>query len=160
MVIDATFWAAASFVIFVVLAFRPLKKLVLTALDGRSLQIKKELDEALRLKEEAELFLVSCQRRYKEVLEEAAEITAHAREESKRMAEEAHDVLEQALARRMELADQKIANYETAVIQEIRTYTVNKAVQAAQQVISQNMDQATSDTLIDEALVAIGKKLH
>lgn len=160
MVFDATFWSAACFIILMVAISKPLKNVIVTALDTRAADIQKELDEALRLKEEAELFLISCQRRYKEVLEEASEIMAHAEEESKRMSQEAHDALEASINKRIELASQKISNYEAAALQEIRNHSIDLAINTARSLIATHMDTDLSNALINEAIVETSKKLH
>jgi F-type H+-transporting ATPase subunit b len=160
MSFDAQFWSAISFLIFIALAFKPIKGLMTKALDDRSLSIQKELDEALRLKEEAELLLISCQRKYKEVIEEASQIMAHAQEENRRVAEEARLSLEAAIAKRTELANQKIANYEAALLQEVRVHAVELAVKAAKQLIVKDMDATISDSLVNQAISDISRKLH
>ena len=159
MMTDPQFWAAVSFAIFVVFAFKPIKNLVIKSLDSRSLAIEKELEEALRLKEEAELFLVSCQKRYKEVIEEAAQIMAHAKEESARLTEEAKATLEANIANRLVLTEQKINDYEAIALQEIRSRAVDVSIDAAREFIRLNLDNATSDALI-EAVILETRKLH
>jgi len=157
---DPHFWAAVSFVILVLAAYKPLSKIIFKGLDSRSDNIRKELDEAQRLKEEAETFLTSCQRRYKEALDEAAQILAHAKEESARMSEEAHANLEANIQKRLDIATQKISNYETAALQEIRIQSVDLAVSAARKLMMNHLDDKTAHILIEHAIADTKKKLH
>jgi F-type H+-transporting ATPase subunit b len=160
MAFDAQFWTAVSFFILVALIYRPLKALILNGLDNRAVTIQKELNEAHRLREEAEMLLIASQRKHKEVVEEAAEIIRHAEETSQHMAKEAQAALAAAIAKRVEIANQKIANYELAAIQEIQQNTVKTSIEAVRSLMQDNMDEAASAKLIQDSIAGISKKLH
>ena len=51
---NATLWVAIAFVIFVILVFKPLKNMMLTSLDNKIAELKSQLEESKKLKEEAE----------------------------------------------------------------------------------------------------------
>ncbi|MFN7635030.1 MAG: F0F1 ATP synthase subunit B, partial [Acetobacteraceae bacterium] len=97
MLSNSNFWVAIAFVIFVVLAFRPASKALTAALDGRADRIRKELEEATRLREEAERTLADYQRRQRDALQEAEAIIAQARAEAERMRARATAELEQQM---------------------------------------------------------------
>src|SRR5919204_453266 len=89
-----------------------LHRSILDALDQRSARIKAELDEALRLKEEAQKLLAEYQRRHQEAEREGEAIIASARTEAERVAAEAKAKMEDFVARRTKMADAKIGQAE------------------------------------------------
>lgn len=156
---DETFWVGASFLIFMGIFVKLFGRLVLNLLDGRAEKIKDELDEALKLKEEAQALLASYERKHREIEKEAAEIVTHAEEESKLIAEQSEKSLDESLNRRVEMAMQKIASYETSILQELRGNAVDVILNSVQELIAKNMDKATAQTLITQAIDDAGKKL-
>ena len=86
---DEKFWVAVSFVTFFALAWKPVGRILASALDKRSQQIEASLAEASRLREEAQELLASFQRRQCEALLEAEEILNKAKAESDLMLREA-----------------------------------------------------------------------
>lgn len=157
---NATFWVAVSFVALIVCIFKPVRRVLISALDDRSSQIQKELDEAVRLKEEAEALLVSYKRKQKEVLEDAKRIIDHAELEVIRMTSEAHASLAADLNRREALALQKIANYEDKVLQDIQHKAIDNAIRAIHTLAAEHMSRDTADNLINGSIANIGKSIH
>ncbi|MDA4630026.1 ATP F0F1 synthase subunit B, partial [Escherichia coli] len=83
------------------------------SLDGRAERIRDELEEARRLREEAQSLLAEYQRKRKEAEKEAGEIVAAAQREAHAIIEETKQKTEEYVARRNKLAEQKIAQAET-----------------------------------------------
>ena len=79
---EPEFWTGLAFIIFVVLMFKPLKKALLAGLDSRIEQIRSEVEEAQRLREEAQTLLASYQRKQREAAQEAEEIVKQAKEDA------------------------------------------------------------------------------
>ena len=87
VLLEAEFWVAVAFVIFIaVLAKFGVHRTALNALDDRSKRIKSELDEARRLRDEAQALLSASLRRTSEAENEAQDIIASARAEAERVA--------------------------------------------------------------------------
>src|SRR3546814_13687120 len=89
MFADPTFWVAVSFVLFVVLVARAVWRKATAALDARADEIRRRLEEAQNLREDAQAAKANYQRLQRDALNEAEAILAHARDEAKRMREEA-----------------------------------------------------------------------
>src|SRR3546814_12622238 len=85
---DPTFGVLVAFVIFVVAVFKPAKRAILGGLDARIAQIRTEVEEAQRLREEAQTLLAGYQRKQRQAIQEAEEIVARAKTEAKRLAAE------------------------------------------------------------------------
>lgn len=156
----AEFWVAFAFVIFVVIAAKPARKAILAMLDDRTEKIRKELDEAQRLREEAQTLLAGYQRRQRDALKEAEDIVAHAREEADRLRNRSTDDLDTALARREAQAMDRIAQAEASAVQEVRNLTVDIAVAASGRIIAQRLDAKQSAKLVDQAIGDLPKHLH
>ena len=109
------FWVLVGFVILVVAIAKPIGRVFGTMLDARSNQIKQTLDEAARLREEAQHLLVEHQKKQRNAAQEAEQMLAKAKEESQRFIAEATANLEVALQRREELAREKIARAEAEI---------------------------------------------
>lgn len=160
MLENPTVWVAVSFIIFVVAAFRPVSKAITAALDSRADRIQKELNEALRLKEEAQSLLATYQRRQSEIEGEALKIIERAQEESKRIAQSLEEELEDKLNRRIEAGMQRIANYEANVLQEIRNNTVDVAIETVNSLLAEYAQQHSADDTVDYAIDGMRKKFH
>jgi F-type H+-transporting ATPase subunit b len=157
---NAHSWVAIAFIIFVVLAWRPLYRLIGGSLDTRSARIKAELDEARRLREEAQSLLADYQRKQRDALKEAEDILAHATSEAERMRREAAANLDAALARRERMAMDKIAQAEAQAIADVRNKAVDVAIAATGNLLAETMDGHQADALIDRSIADLGRKLH
>jgi len=157
---DPAFWVAVAFVAFVGIMFKAAYAKIVGALDERAGGIKKELEEALKLREDAQALLASYQRKQRDALVEADDIIAQAKVEAERMAVDAEKALEEELKRRTDMAIEKIAQAEAQVIQEVRNTAIEVAIKAAGQLIADNVDEAKAANLIDASIADIEGKLH
>jgi F-type H+-transporting ATPase subunit b len=155
MIHDPAFWVAVAFGIFMFLVIKPAGKIVIKALDDRSEKIKKELDEAVRLKDEAQAILLSYQRKQKEALEEAENIVKNAKREAERMVKDAHDELEASLNKRVEMTMQKINTYENSIVNEIRMQAVDEAVTRAYTLLDGKLTAAANTNLIENSVAGL-----
>jgi len=156
----AEFWVAVATIIFAVFAFRPAAKAVTAMLDSRADKIRQELEEAQRLREDAQATLASYQRRQRDALKEAEDIIAHAREEAERLRLHSTAELEAAMKRREAQAMDKIAQAEALALQEVKNLTVDIAVAAGGRLLAQNLDAQQSAKLIDASIADLRRNLH
>jgi F-type H+-transporting ATPase subunit b len=157
---DHHFWVLVSMAIFVVAVWKPAKNAIIGALDQRAARIRSELEEARRLREEAEQLLAEYQQQQRQAAAEAEAMVTHAREEAERIAVQAAQDLEQSLARRQRLAEERIAQAEARAVDEIRSVAVDTAIAAARDVIAQEMDERRGGALLDEAIAALPQRLR
>lgn len=158
---DTYFVVALSFVLFVALvwyygAFR----IPLRALDDRADRIRRELDDAKRLREEAQGLLANYERRQRDVEEQAGAIVARAREDAQIAAEEAKKSLADSVKRRLKAAEEQIAAAEASAIREVKDRAVAIATQAAAEVIARGMTADAADRRIDASIEEVGRRLH
>jgi len=157
---STTFWVAVAFAVFAIAAFKPGKRILGEALDGRIAKIREEVEEAQRLREEAQATLASYQRRQREAIQEAEQIIAHAREEAERARANAMTDLEDSIARREQQAAIKIAQAEAAALDEIREKAVDMAIEAAARLLEKKMAGEAGEKFVASAIKDIPKKLH
>ena len=133
---DATFWAFVALIIFLGIVFYfKVPGMISKSLDERADQIRNELDEARRLREEAQQLLAEYQRKRKEAEQDAADIVAAAKREADMLVDEAQKKTEEYVARRTALAEQKIAQAERDAVNEVRASAVDIAVEAARKLL-------------------------
>ena len=157
---DHHFWVLVSMVILIVLVWKPATRSITSALDERAVRIRNDLDEARRLREEAEQLLADYQRQEREAVSEAQAIVTHARQEAERIAAQAASDLEQSLARRQRLAEERIAQAEARAAAEVRAAAVDAAIAAAREVIAAEVDERRGGVLIDSAIAALPERLR
>ena len=154
------FWVAIGFVILVGAIAKPMSKALTSMLDARSTRIKKTLDEAAQLREEAQHLLAEHQRMQRNAMRETEELLAKAKEESERFAAEATVNLELALQRREEMANEKIMRAESEALQQVREIAIEVAVAAAHKLIAEKLDNDGRNKFIDVAISELPDKLH
>jgi len=157
---DPTFWVAVAFFIAVAALWKPLGRMIVGGLDKRADHIRDELDQARRLREEAQELLASYERKQREAEKEAEGIVAHAREEAERLARRAAADLEGQVARRRQQAMDRIAQAEADAVREVRAAAVDLALKATRMLLVEKLDAQQQSKLVDEAIGEIGKRLH
>jgi F-type H+-transporting ATPase subunit b len=157
---DPEFWVLLSVLVFVIAVWKPAARTVLGGLDARAERIRVDLEEARRLREEAERLLADYQRQEREAEAQAQAIVAHARDEAERIAAQAARDLEQSLIRREQLAEERIAQAEAKAVEEIRGVAVDVAINAAREVIVAELDEPRGALLLDRAIAALPQQLR
>jgi|SRR5580700_541111 F-type H+-transporting ATPase subunit b len=157
---DPEFWVLVAVVVFAIAVWKPARRAVVGMLDQRTMRIKGELDEARRLRDEAEQLLAEYRRKEGEAAAEAQAIVAHAQEEAERIAAQSARDLQAALERRQRLAEERIAQAEAKAVDEIRTVAVDVAISAARDVIAAEMDENRGGALLDNAIATLPQRLR
>ena len=157
---DPELAVAIAFVIAVVLVAKKVWAALSGLLDERAAKIKAELDEAQKLKDDAQKTLGQFQRKQRDALQEAEAIVAHAREDASRVVERAKRDLEAAIERRERLAQEKIALTEAKALAEVRNAAVEVAITAARHVIAERLGDAHGQALVDQAIAELPQRLN
>ncbi|MEQ8747192.1 ATP F0F1 synthase subunit B [Pyruvatibacter sp.] len=157
---DSSFITAISFFGFVgLLLYFGVAGRITSALDARADAIKTELEEARKLREEAQALLAQYQRKQRDAEEEAQEIVSQARHEAERLAAETKVKLDEQVARRTALAEQKIAMAESQAMKDVRDAATEVAIAAAAKVLAETSDDARQDALINDSLDQVRQRL-
>jgi F-type H+-transporting ATPase subunit b len=158
---DSHFWVAVAFVIFIAVLVRlGVHRLIVDGLDSRAARIKSELDEAKRVREEAQALLAEYQRKRGEADREAEAIVSAARAEAERVAAEAKTKVEEFVARRTQMAETKIAQAEAQAVADVRSAAADAAVAAAEKILSETAKGKVGDDLIAQGIRDLKAKLN
>src|SRR3546814_521210 len=133
---------------------------VLDGFDARAERTRSALDEAQRLREEAQKALAEYKRKQRDAAKEAEDLLASARHEADLLRRQAADDLTQTLARREKAAIEKIAQAEAQAVQEVRAQAVDMAIAATARLLSESVDPTRDQGLVDQAIKDLGRKLH
>lgn len=159
---NAEFWVGVGLLIFlgIVIFVAKAPKAINAALDAKSAKIQADLDEAARIREEAQRLLTQLKAERAEAEAQAKDMLATAQEEARRYEAEAKAKLEESLARRQQLAERKIANAEAQAAAEVKAAAADLAAQAAEVVLTQRLPGVKTDPLVDRAISQLGSKLQ
>ncbi|MEX3007895.1 F0F1 ATP synthase subunit B [Hoeflea sp. TYP-13] len=158
---DATFWAFVSLILFLgLIAYLKVPGMLTKSLDERADKIRNELDEARRLREEAQQLLAEYQRKRKDAEKEAGELIAAAEHEAAGLVAEARQKTEEYVTRRTAMAEQKIALAEAEAVNEVRRSAVDIAVSAAETLITEKADAKTAGELFDSSVAELKERLN
>lgn len=161
MVEDATFWALIALVIFLgIMVYLKVPGMVTSALDKRADTIQKELDEARRLREEAQALLADYQRKGREAESEAEEIIEQAKREAEALTAESGRRLEEYVVNRTRQAEAKIAHAEAQALQEVRALSADVAIAAAEKILAAKVRGSAADALIERSIGEVRSKLN
>lgn len=157
----AEFWVLIAFLLFMgLLLYYRVPKLLASSLDDRAAGIRKELDEARRLREEAAALLADYQRKAREAEDEAKGIIDQAKHEAEVLAAETRKGLADQVERRAKAAEEKIARAEAQALNEVRSAAADAATAAAQKILQARVTGSTANSLIDESIRKLKGQLN
>jgi len=158
---DAHFWELLGLLALVgLLIWLKVPGMAMAALDARGARIQAQLDEATKLRQEAQGLLAEIKTRREETERQAAEMLALAKSDAERLAVEAKAKLEDEIRRRGALAERRIALAEAQAAAEVKAAAADLAAQAAEKVLAARLATATTDPLVDAAVAQIATKLQ
>lgn len=129
-------------------------------LDQRAEGIRKDLDEARRLREEAQEIYSSYERRQREVAGQAEQIVANAKREAEAQAAKAKDDLKTSIERRLKAAEEQISSAENDAVRAVRDRAVQTAVAAASELLGQQVEKGQRSAGIDDAIADVARRLN
>ena len=145
-------WVGVAFAILLGFALKQGAAGAITkALDDRADGIRRDIEEARKLRDEAQALLDESKRKHAAATEEAATIVAGAKAEAEHLAAVTRRALKESVERRTKLAEEKIARAEAQAIAEVRSTSVDIAMSAAENLIA-GKSSATSGSLIDQSI--------
>ncbi len=158
---DPAFWALVGLILFFALIiYLKVPGTVGRALDQRAGAIQAELDVAKKLREEAEALLAEYQRKAQAAETEAGEIVNQARREADALSVEAKRRMEEYVASRTRIAEQKIAQAETQALQEVKALSADVAIAAAEQILAARVKAGAGEVLIAKSIGDVKAKLN
>ena len=149
-------WVAASMVaVFAVMLWAKVPAIVASMLDKQIAEIKTQLNEAARLRGEAEALRAEYEKKVRDAARDADAMKAAAEDEAKLIVAKAKSDAETLIKRRQISAEDKIAAAERNAVAELRAQAAAAAAAAARQLIASGHDAEADKGLVDEAIAAI-----
>jgi F-type H+-transporting ATPase subunit b len=152
-------WVLLGFIIFVVLIWKKAKQALAGGLDARAARIRQQITEAETLRAEAEAMLRDAEQRQKAALQETKALLDQAVQEAARLKEQAARDIAALLERRKRAAVEKIAQAEASAVAEVRQFAVDVAIAATRQVLTNQVQGALADRMIDQAIAELPRRL-
>jgi F-type H+-transporting ATPase subunit b len=157
----AEFWVAVAFFLFVgLLVYLKVPGMIAGALDERADAIRKELDEARRLREDAQDLLADYQQKQRRADEEAKAIVQQAEVEAQAIKEQSEKALKESIERRSRIAEEKIARAEAQALSEVRGAVIEAATSAAEKVLAGKVKGDAANGLVDQSIRDLRSKLN
>ena len=154
-------WVAAGLIAFLaILYFTGAFRMAVGMLDSKSAKIQADLDEAARLRAEAEALLADVHRQREEAEVQAQQMLAEAGAEARMLEAEAKVRLEEQVVRRTELANRRIQQAEAQAAAEVKAAAGELAASLAEAVLAARLSVAKSDPLIDQAIGQLAERLQ
>ena len=158
---EAETWVAIAFVIFLgLLVYLGAHRRLIGGIDNRQARIQAELNEAVRLREEAKAVLAEYERKGREAETEAAAIIAGAKAEAQRLAVDAKTKMEDFVLRRTKMAEAKIAQAEAQALSDVRAAAADTAVAAAEKILAAAAKGKVAENLVAQGIEDIKKKFN
>ncbi|WP_109356773.1 F0F1 ATP synthase subunit B [Sphingorhabdus sp. EL138] len=160
-VFDATVFVSLSMLVVVALVlWKKVPALIGASLDKKIADIREQLDEAKKLREESEKLRAKYESRLRAADDEAAEILAQAESEAELVVADAKKATTDLIARRKKMAEDKIAAAERSAIADVRAKAAGAATIAARNLIAAKHDAAADKSMIDKTISDLGTKLN
>ena len=153
MAIDATFWVAVSFVIFILaLVYLKVPNKINETLSNIILDIKNEIDESEKLRNESKVLLNNAQSKLEQAKIETKKIQEQAKKDSENLILEMNDKFHKSAEIKKNLAQTKISQMKNQALKDIKNTSVKIAVDSVKKILSTSVDQSKLDSLFDKNL--------
>jgi len=153
MTIDATFWVAISFFIFFgVLIYLKVPQKINNSLNDQIYKIKKELDEAEKLKVEAKNLLSNYENKIDKSKKEVLDIINLAKRESEKTILEKTEKFHQTMESKKKNAEQKIAQMRENALRDIKNISVKISMEAVEHLIKNSIDKNKLEKLYTKSM--------
>jgi len=159
---DPAFWVMIAFFAFVgLILYYKVPATIGKALDARADAIRRELDEARRLRDEAQSLLADYKRKSLEAENEAKEILEQAKREAEALTAQTRKALQESVERRTKSAEEKIARAEAQALAEVRSSAVDSAIAAAEKILkAKAAETSTAAGLVAQGIKDLAGKLN
>jgi F-type H+-transporting ATPase subunit b len=158
---NTDFVVLLAFLLFIgVLVYFKVPGLLGGLLEKRADGIQAELDEARSLREEAQSLLASYERKQKDVQAQADRIVEQAKKDAEAASKQAEKNLEVSIARRMQAAEEQIAQAQASAVRDVRDRAIALSVSVARDVLTEDMSPEAAAALIDKSIEEVGQRLN
>lgn len=155
--LDASGWVAlAMLAVFAIMLWKKVPAAIGRALDKKIAGIREQLDEARRLREEAEAIRSEYEAKAAQAGAEAELMLERARHEAEAIVAQAQADSAALVERRTRMAEDKIGAAERAALAEVRAKAASAAAAAAAALIAEQHDPAADRAMVDQTIAGLG----
>jgi F-type H+-transporting ATPase subunit b len=163
MTIDATFWVMISFFLFVgLLIYFQIPQKIRTALDENILNIKNQIDEADKLKEDAKNILTEHEKKISNSKTEMKSMIAKANEEAEKNVIKVNEDFHNFMENRKKNAEDRVKQLKNQALKDIKNTSVRIAIESVEKLLKNSLDKSKLDKIyissIEETKLALKKK--
>ena len=159
MGLSQTAWVLIAFILFFVLVGKKLWSALTTNLDQRKKLIENELNEAKKLREEAQAELNASLKKQKEINKQVLDIIDDAKNTAKQIEADALKKSDVIIKRKEEQAKQKINNAQVEALNNIKNISAELSVKSAKVYIQNELDSKIQKTLYSDSKQKLKEKL-
>ena len=153
MVIDATFWVAISFIIFIGgLVYLKIPQKINEVLNNLILDIKNEIDESEKLRLEAKVMMDKAQNKLDTAQTISNDILEQAKKDSDNLVIEMNDRFHKSSEIKKNLAENKINQMKESALKEIKDVSIKIAVDSVKKIINTSVDKSKLNSLFERNL--------
>lgn len=157
---DQAFWVLIAFVIFVSISFRSAKKLIISALDRRTEEIKKRLQEAENIRNEAKEIVGVNIKKLETAKKEVTTILSEANKEAEMQKKKALENLNNSMERNKDQLQDRIQKNEKETIEKLKRIISTISISASESFLKNNIDEKLHNRLIENSLSELPKKIQ
>ena len=163
MTIDATFWVAVSFFIFLgILIYFKIPQKVKQVLDENILNITNQINEAEKLKEEAKNILSENEKKISNSKAEVKSMINKANEDSEKNIIRTNEEFHRLMDNRKKNAEERIKQMKNQALKDIKNTSVKIAIESVEKLLKNSIDKSKLDKIylssIEETKLALKKK--
>lgn len=155
MFTSPTFWFLVAFVLFFIFFGKSIWAAIRGGLDDRSRRIESDIQDAMRMREEAQEMLNDIKKRQLEAGHHAEAILEHAKLEAERLRSEAAQELDEYMKHRELLVEQRIEFAEQEAIKDIQDTAARMAIEAAEKIMKKVVDEEVDAEIADKAIAEL-----
>ena len=161
MIIDATFWVAVSFFIFIGgLIYLKVPQNVNNSLDAQIKRIKKEMDEAEKLKVESKNILSDYENKIDKSKKETQKIINEAKKNSEKNILDKTKKFHELIEERKRNTGQKISQMKENAIRDIKNISIKISIEAVEHLIKNSIDKSKIEKIYTESLEQVKTSLR
>ena len=163
MTIDATFWVAISFFIFIgLLLYFMIPSKIKNTLDENIKQIKKQVEESEKLKEEAKNKLAEYEKKIVGSKSDVKKMINDANDQAEKNMIKSNEIFHKQLEIRKKNTEEKIKQLKSQAIKDVKNASINIAFESIEKLMLNSLDKSKLDKIykesIEETKLALQKK--
>lgn len=160
MLTSTLFWFIVAFALFFILVGKKIVGSITAGLDAYREKVKAEVNEAQGFKEKAQSILSETQKKHRQLLLEADDILAQAKEEASIIKKKAETEAQNMLVKIEKSMTDKVTQLENKTKTELKEMTMEIALKAAQQVFEKKLTKRDHKKMIDESISLLANKMN